>query len=242
MITHGNYLIEPGKVLGSGSFGEVRSVLIRNSRGTESGTYAKKELINEHEDPELYARFVREVKSQDLCLSSYVAQIFICNLLSPPLWYVMELAVCSLEEDIKKGSLSHNQKVNICLMIAKGVAYIHSKGLLHRDLKPANILRFPDGKYKISDFGIAKYMDPVDGHTVLTLAGNFPRTPLYFDNNVYLAGYSPQSDLYSVGIIINQLNIKGFHPIVTRCTDATLQHRYLSASELIADIEALGGL
>jgi len=154
----------------------------------------------------------------------------------------MELAVCSLEKDIQRGNLTHVEKVNICLMIAKGVAYIHSKGLLHRDLKPANILRCPDGNYKISDFGIAKYMDPVDGHTALTQAGNFPRTPLYFDNNVYIAGYSPQSDLYSVGIIINQLNIKGFHPIVTKCTDATLQHRYLNANELINDIETLGGL
>ncbi|WP_405424133.1 protein kinase domain-containing protein [Pantoea stewartii] len=236
-----NYVIENGPSLGSGSFGEVTKVLVKNINGVECGYFAKKELVNEFEDPELYARFRREVKSQDICRSTYVAQIFFCNLIQPPLWYVMELACASLKDDIESGLLTREQKIKISLMIALGVAHIHSKGLLHRDLKPANILRFPDGSYKISDFGIAKYMDP-EGLTALTQAGDFPRTPLYFDNNVYLSGYSRQSDLYSVGIIISHLGIDGFHPIVTRCTDVTLQRRYFSAEELIFDIKALGGI
>ena len=42
------------------------------------------------------------------------------------------------------------------------VNFIHSKGIVHRDLKPENILMDSDMNIKISDFGLAVFVNDVD--------------------------------------------------------------------------------
>lgn len=242
MISHGGFLIEPLEHLGTGSFGNVEKVILRNSRNDICGGFARKVLINQHEDPDLLTRFIREVRSQDKCLHKNVAQIFICSLHSTPAWFVMELAESSLDAEIAAGTLTKSEKINIILMIAEGISWIHFKGFLHRDIKPQNILRFQDDVYKISDFGIARHMDPEEASRILTQVGHFPRTPKYFDHSVVLHGYSRQSDLFSLGIIIEELNVDGFDDIIAKCTDRKLQKRYVNAEQLIIDVKRISGV
>lgn len=40
--------------------------------------------------------------------------------------------------------------------LLKGVEAIHNNNIIHRDLKPSNVLVSPDGKLKISDFGLSR--------------------------------------------------------------------------------------
>ena len=40
--------------------------------------------------------------------------------------------------------------------LLKGVEAIHNNSIIHRDLKPSNILVSPEGKLKISDFGLSR--------------------------------------------------------------------------------------
>lgn len=42
---------------------------------------------------------------------------------------------------------------NICLQMARGVAYVHSRNIIHRDLKLLNFLLAADGTVKLGDFG-----------------------------------------------------------------------------------------
>lgn len=237
MIPHSSYFIESHNGLGSGSFGNVEKVTILNSSKESCGLFARKILANDDSDPMLEARFRREVISQDTCLHTNIVQIFLCNLMSPPLWYVMELGECTLEDEIESGTLTQVEKINIAKMITQAVAHIHKKGFLHRDIKPQNILKCKDGIYKISDFGLARHMDPDEASQILTQVGHFPRTPRYFDHhNVVPNGYSKQSDIFSVGIVLEELNINGFDDIILKCTDRRMPKRYLNAEQLINDI------
>jgi serine/threonine protein kinase len=96
-----------------------------------------------------------------------------------------------------KGKLSVQQAANIVKQSADGLAHAHERGLIHRDIKPGNILVTGDGIAKLSDLGLAFYLndntDPRAGKIVGTadyLSPEQIRTP----NNITGA-----SDIYSLG-------------------------------------------
>ncbi len=64
----------------------------------------------------------------------------------------------SLEEYLSEqgGRVRPEEVKDLLIQILEGLRYAHGEGIIHRDLKPANILRTPEGKIKISDFGLAR--------------------------------------------------------------------------------------
>ena len=71
-----------------------------------------------------------------------------------------------------KKQLDVQQAANVIMQAAKGLANAHSYNLIHRDIKPGNILVTPEGVAKVSDLGLAGYLndsdDPRAGKTVGT--------------------------------------------------------------------------
>ena len=56
----------------------------------------------------------------------------------------------------------------ICVQIARGVKYVHERGLIHRDLKPTNCFLVGDGNtVKIGDFGLSRHVGPPGTQTTL---------------------------------------------------------------------------
>lgn len=63
---------------------------------------------------------------------------------------------------------------NICIGIARGLAYLHEDirpHIIHRDIKASNILLDKDLMPKISDFGLAKFISPNLTHVSTRVAG-----------------------------------------------------------------------
>jgi len=69
---------------------------------------------------------------------------------------------------------------------------------VHRDIKPGNLLVTPDGRVKITDFGIARIADQVP----LTATGQVMGTVQYLSPE-QASGHpaSPSTDIYSLGIV-----------------------------------------
>ena len=88
--------------------------------------------------------------------------------------------------------------LDLIKQIAETLDYAHSQGIVHRDIKPANIIITPDGRAKITDFGIAKL-----AVNQLTMPGEALGTPSYMSPE-QIAGVSldGRSDLFSLGIIL----------------------------------------
>ncbi|XP_076953405.1 putative serine/threonine-protein kinase PBL28 [Bidens hawaiensis] len=112
----------------------------------------------------------------------------------------------SLDKHINNKDLSWNQRLRICLDVARGLNYLHygvgcCEQILHRDVKSANILVDENWKAKISDFGLAK-VSPTNmksSYVISDVCG----TRGYIAPEYCINGYlTPKCDVYSFGIVL----------------------------------------
>src|SRR3989338_1230354 len=79
---------------------------------------------------------------------------------SPEYWLALEyvdgISLAQAREEGKR--FSEEELRSIAGQTLEGLAAAHDKGIIHRDVKPSNILWKKDGKVKITDFGIAKFL------------------------------------------------------------------------------------
>jgi serine/threonine protein kinase len=81
----------------------------------------------------------------------------------------------SLEKVLSAGrALERRTAISMLAQVADGLDYAHAEGVVHRDVKPANILVRPDGKVKITDFGISRIVSQTVTRTGFTMG-----TPAY---------------------------------------------------------------
>ena len=100
----------------------------------------------------------------------------------------------------RMGKPTTDKAVEIARQLCAGLAAAHDKGVLHRDLKPHNVMIDGSGKVRITDFGLAGFVEDFGGRDVA--AG----TPAYMAPE-QLAGreVSVKSDVYSLGLVLFEL-------------------------------------
>ena len=106
--------------------------------------------------------------------------------------------------------------------IAEAVHFAHQRGTLHRDLKPQNVLMDAAGVPRITDFGLAKFIERDDS---LTQTGAAMGSPSYMPPEQaagHLDQVGPHSDVYSLGAILYEL-LTGRPPFRAETAVATMR-------------------
>jgi serine/threonine-protein kinase len=169
------YRIE--STLGAGSMGDVFL-----AKDVELGRkVALKILSHRHRDnKELRARFTREARAVAAISHTNVVQVFTTGSYDDRPYLAMEfLDGIDLGSDVRdRGPWSSLQAARAIRDAARGLAAAARAGLIHRDVKPSNLVILRDGTVKVTDFGLAKPLDPGD-EPALTAMGVVVGTPDY---------------------------------------------------------------
>lgn len=114
----------------------------------------------------------------------------------------------TLKATIRMKTLTQMEKIKIIVDIAHALKVAHDNNVFHRDVCPANIFLLSDGTAALANFGKSWFVEHEEekmDYTVRTmLAGeDSPYIPPEFSENVV----GPQSDLYSLGVVIYELMV-----------------------------------
>ncbi|KAL0217318.1 hypothetical protein RCL1_007899 [Eukaryota sp. TZLM3-RCL] len=108
---------------------------------------------------------------------------------------VMERALHSLPAP----TVTSPETLKHAIDIVNAVKYLHSMSIVHYDLKPANIL-ISNNHIKLTDFGTSRI---VSSNTTIATTAAF--TPKYAAPECLEKKVSPQSDVYSIGVILYEI-------------------------------------
>jgi serine/threonine protein kinase len=151
-------------------------------------------------DPGFLERFRAEARHAALVNHEGIANVFDYGEEEGSAYLVMELvpgeALSAILE--RERVLSTDRVLDIVAQTASALQAAHAAGLVHRDIKPGNLLITPDGRVKITDFGIARIADQVP----LTATGQVMGTVQYLSPE-QASGQpaSSSTDIYSLGIV-----------------------------------------
>jgi len=156
-------------------------------------------------DPSFLEKFRNEARAVANLSHPNIVTVYDVGSDAPTYYIVMELVEGT---DLKKivkanGALPIDRAIELSIQICAGLGYAHRSGLVHADVKPQNILVTPQDIVKVTDFGIAQALTNTQPQRKVDVVWGSPH---YFaPEQARGEAPSPQSDVYSVGIVMFEL-------------------------------------
>ncbi|XAS67485.1 protein kinase [Micrococcaceae bacterium Sec5.7] len=151
-------------------------------------------------DPGFLQRFRAEARHTALLNHVGIANVFDYGEEAGSAYLVMELVPGQPLSSIIEHEqvLSPDRTLSMIAQTARALSVAHTQGLVHRDIKPGNLLITPDGRVKVTDFGIARLADQVP----LTQTGQVMGTAQYLaPEQATGQNATGASDIYALGVI-----------------------------------------
>ena len=193
MVVDGRYRIE--YLIGSGGMADVWL-----AEDLELPRRVALKVLHERyaRDPEFIARFRREAESAASLQHVNIVSIFDRGQVGDTYYIAMAYLEGRTLRDLINLGLTPPESVAIVRQVLEAAGFAHRRGIVHRDFKPLNVIVDETGLATVTDFGIARA-----GISEITEEGSIMGTVHYLSPE-QAQGYevSPQSDLYSIGVIL----------------------------------------
>ena len=190
-----------GRLLGSGSFGDVRQVTHKENGDSRAVKIFKKDMASTDGMKKQLIEELNILRSLD---HPNIVRIF--EFFEDQKKYYLVMEHCKggelFEEILKHEFFDENVAAAILQQLFSAVSYLHSKRIVHRDLKPENILLEDKGDVldiKLVDFGHATRINP--GSRIRVPVGS----SYYIAPEVIKGSYTEKCDLWSCGVITYML-------------------------------------
>ncbi len=210
-------------------------------------------------------QFTKELTVWEGLHHQNIVELYAANIFPLP-FIEMEYVASSLAE--MHFPLDEKKAVAILTGIAEGLRYAHDQGIVHRDIKPGNILVAPDGRPKITDWGLSKAQGTKQSGLIgfsLEYAAPEQLAP-----NLY-GEPGPWTDIYQLGVLFYEMltghvpftgdgmgevthailhddpvpaltggrDANAINAIIAKCLQKRPQDRYASVRDLIEDLHQL---
>jgi Tol biopolymer transport system component len=136
----------------------------------------------------------------------------------------------TMGERLEGKPLPPRKAVDYARQIASGLAAAHAHGVVHRDIKPGNLFVTTDGRVKILDFGLAKFVGPEadDTNTVTVSVDGVQQKPI-LGSLTYMSPEQARgirldhrTDIFSFGVVLYEM-LAGFAPFRRPTPGETMQ-------------------
>jgi TolB-like protein/tetratricopeptide (TPR) repeat protein/tRNA A-37 threonylcarbamoyl transferase component Bud32 len=136
----------------------------------------------------------------------------------------------------RQGRFSTVEALPLVQQMCDGLAAAHAEGVIHRDFKSSNVMLVPrpgdsghasgsETRVAITDFGIARALEPVAAPDALTGGAAVLGTPEYMaPEQVTGAAVSPATDVYALGVVMYEM-VTGRLPFSAETPLATAARR-----------------
>jgi WD40 repeat protein/serine/threonine protein kinase len=155
-----------------------------------------------HVGPEHVIRFQTEAEAVGRLEHPNIVRLYECGQHDGLPYFTLEfVSGGSLDRRIRGQPLPPSEAAHLVAQLARGMAYVHSQGVVHRDLKPGNVLLAENGTPKITDFGLARHLQGGG----LTQSGVVMGTPCYMapeQARGKMKEVGPATDIYALGAIL----------------------------------------
>ncbi|GLJ10142.1 hypothetical protein SUGI_0122890 [Cryptomeria japonica] len=201
MIKNATSDFNPENKIGEGGFGTVFKGILPDGK-----MIAVKQMF--HNSRQGVREFLNELGTISAMHHPNLVELYGCCIEGKELFLVYEYMENNSLARVLFGpqgfrlNLKWPQRYNICLGVARGLAYLHEGSrlkIIHRDIKTTNILLDQDLNPKISDFGLAKLFDQGKTHVNTRVAGTIG----YMAPEYALKGHlTEKADVYSFGVVV----------------------------------------